>query len=125
MTTAISCFLRRILFKAVKAARFDEWSGGSYRVTTILYVMIRPSHVLGEEMFLMIRLDRTSRPASADAQVGIGYNGQLDLLRPRRAQLLRDRKSTRLNSSHQIISYAVFCLKKKKNSISHLSIVLQ
>src|SRR5258708_27060370 len=27
----------------------------------------------------------------------------------------RDRKSTRLNSSHQIISYAVFCFKKKKN----------
>src|SRR5258708_26805172 len=29
---------------------------------------------------------------------------------------LQDRKSTRLNSSHQIISYAVFCLKKKKSS---------
>src|SRR5258708_11566464 len=29
-----------------------------------------------------------------------------------------DRKSTRLNSSHQIISYAVFCLKKKKKSTS-------
>src|SRR6266705_397408 len=28
--------------------------------------------------------------------------------------LLRDRKSTRLNSSHRTISYAVFCLKKKK-----------
>src|SRR5438552_6046704 len=28
----------------------------------------------------------------------------------------RDRKSTRLNSSHQIISYAVFCLKKKKKT---------
>src|SRR5258708_21015065 len=28
--------------------------------------------------------------------------------------LMIDRKSTRLNSSHQIISYAVFCLKKKK-----------
>src|SRR5947208_12570929 len=27
---------------------------------------------------------------------------------------VQDRKSTRLNSSHQIISYAVFCLKKKK-----------
>src|SRR5438132_10895328 len=27
----------------------------------------------------------------------------------------RDRKSTRLNSSHTVISYAVFCLKKKKN----------
>src|SRR5258708_11488679 len=30
------------------------------------------------------------------------------------ATLRIDRKSTRLNSSHQIISYAVFCLKKKK-----------
>src|SRR5258708_29034633 len=30
-----------------------------------------------------------------------------------------DRKSTRLNSSHQIISYAVFCLKKKKNENNH------
>src|SRR3712207_7883841 len=31
------------------------------------------------------------------------------------AELHRDRKSTRLNSSHANISYAVFCLKKKKN----------
>src|SRR6266566_1130996 len=29
----------------------------------------------------------------------------------------RDRKSTRLNSSHLVISYAVFCLKKKKNNL--------
>src|SRR2546427_7129616 len=29
----------------------------------------------------------------------------------------RDRKSTRLNSSHSQISYAVFCLKKKKNTL--------
>src|SRR5258708_19133164 len=32
----------------------------------------------------------------------------------------RDRKSTRLNSSHQIISYAVFCLKKKRKSVQHI-----
>src|SRR5256885_8631931 len=31
---------------------------------------------------------------------------------------LRDRKSTRLNSSHLVISYAVFCLKKKKYSLT-------
>src|SRR5438034_8291312 len=31
----------------------------------------------------------------------------------------RDRKSTRLNSSHTVISYAVFCLKKKKTTITH------
>src|SRR5258708_26764014 len=36
----------------------------------------------------------------------IGFHGRLII----------DRKSTRLNSSHQIISYAVFCLKKKKTS---------
>src|SRR5207244_7472304 len=30
-----------------------------------------------------------------------------------------DRKSTRLNSSHQIISYAVFCLKKKTHDTQH------
>src|SRR2546426_5065102 len=35
----------------------------------------------------------------------------------------RDRKSTRLNSSHLVISYAVFCLKKKKkNSASTLTL---
>src|SRR5256885_12887740 len=30
-----------------------------------------------------------------------------------------DRKSTRLNSSHLVISYAVFCLKKKKKTLDH------
>src|SRR3712207_8643580 len=34
--------------------------------------------------------------------------------------LLRDRKSTRLNSSHANISYAVFCLKKKKKDYKFL-----
>src|SRR2546421_10663759 len=34
------------------------------------------------------------------------------------ATLYRDRKSTRLNSSHDQISYAVFCLKKKKKKIT-------
>src|SRR5256885_12823810 len=33
--------------------------------------------------------------------------------------IVKDRKSTRLNSSHLVISYAVFCLKKKKNNLSH------
>src|SRR3712207_7669915 len=37
-----------------------------------------------------------------------------------RRSLLADRKSTRLNSSHANISYAVFCLKKKKTTICYL-----
>src|SRR5476649_3030274 len=35
----------------------------------------------------------------------------------------RDRKSTRLNSSHTVISYAVFCLKKKKKITSRSSLI--
>src|SRR3712207_7286788 len=36
----------------------------------------------------------------------------------------RDRKSTRLNSSHANISYAVFCLKKKKKKLVYLTTLL-
>src|SRR6516164_10838107 len=39
--------------------------------------------------------------------------------RPVRRGPLSDRKSTRLNSSHSSISYAVFCLKKKKTTLFH------
>src|SRR5256885_5947268 len=51
--------------------------------------------------------------------VGIRYIAsrvmcQVSLNKPQ----LRDRKSTRLNSSHLVISYAVFCLKKKKTNVS-------
>src|SRR5258708_31113605 len=47
----------------------------------------------------------------------------LQVLRPSmrwraRCNAVGDRKSTRLNSSHQIISYAVFCLKKKKSTVT-------
>src|SRR2546426_8659722 len=36
----------------------------------------------------------------------------------------RDRKSTRLNSSHLVISYAVFCLKKKKDLAVIITIIM-
>src|SRR5689334_23910819 len=44
---------------------------------------------------------------AAAVDLSLGQRPELDGLRP-------DRKSTRLNSSHSSISYAVFCLKKKK-----------
>src|SRR5256885_12894877 len=50
-----------------------------------------------------------------DAYVSERFNVSNDEPR-KRAQ---DRKSTRLNSSHLVISYAVFCLKKKKTLISN------
>src|SRR2546430_6233405 len=44
-------------------------------------------------------------------------------LPPRLQIVLEDRKSTRLNSSHSQISYAVFCLKKKKKKITRVAYV--
>src|SRR5258708_25260447 len=55
--------------------------------------------------------------------VYIVWVGVVLMLYPLCRWFARDRKSTRLNSSHQIISYAVFCLKKKK-IISHRVSVL-
>src|SRR3712207_6920180 len=46
-------------------------------------------------------------------RIGALLADELDVERPRVAVVV-DRKSTRLNSSHANISYAVFCLKKKK-----------
>src|SRR3712207_8291824 len=53
---------------------------------------------------------------------GIGHEppvGQLDDLRQLAHRVEEDRKSTRLNSSHANISYAVFCLKKKNNKLKY------
>src|SRR2546427_5684480 len=52
-------------------------------------------------------IDRLARFRAGSHGGGVGVGG-------RRAVDHRDRKSTRLNSSHSQISYAVFCLKKKK-----------
>src|SRR2546426_7502899 len=45
-----------------------------------------------------------------------------DWLSEATVQSYLDRKSTRLNSSHLVISYAVFCLKKKKTKTNHACI---
>src|SRR5699024_4242196 len=67
-------------------------------------------------------LPGASAAASEDAQqhvagavVGVGNSevARRDLGEARMRELVRDRKSTRLNSSHGSSSYAVFCLKKK------------
>src|SRR2546421_9282821 len=54
-----------------------------------------------------------SAPVSFKRLLGGGHQGAFDSV----CITVRDRKSTRLNSSHDQISYAVFCLKKKKTKI--------
>src|SRR5436190_4940493 len=61
---------------------------------------------------------------SAGASADRDQRGRLAAGRPRAAGAAGgrgDRKSTRLNSSHTVISYAVFCLKKKKKRSNSLS----
>src|SRR5438132_10152236 len=53
---------------------------------------------------------------SAHAVYGVTHLAALCRLLPE-----RDRKSTRLNSSHTVISYAVFCLKKKIHTLSRFT----
>src|SRR3712207_7952134 len=61
---------------------------------------------------------RVEEPPSVQRQgVDAGGRPQEDHVH----RVIRDRKSTRLNSSHANISYAVFCLKKKKSTHDHLS----
>src|SRR2546422_2670277 len=70
-----------------------------------------------------LRRDRGAAPPSlSPARRNIGATGR-ELAHPadRGAGPGRDRKSTRLNSSHGYISYAVFCLKKKKKKLQRQS----
>src|SRR2546422_5656839 len=62
----------------------------------------------------LLNLDRVPAWTAATTLLLIAW--RLTTERSRARLPGRDRKSTRLNSSHGYISYAVFCLKKKKNS---------
>src|SRR2546430_9213537 len=65
--------------------------------------------------------DPADDPRAVDVAEGSQYLAQVhggDCHVPYRRSA-RDRKSTRLNSSHSQISYAVFCLKKKKHDEQH------
>src|SRR5258708_15525744 len=69
-------------------------------------VLVMPAHLQALEPPAQLR--------QLVLQIGLGVDRVLQ----------RDRKSTRLNSSHQIISYAVFCLKKKslpERPVTHCS----
>src|SRR5256885_9327090 len=58
------------------------------------------------------------RSVEQERSVRARHPGTVGQLQVADLQLPEDRKSTRLNSSHLVISYAVFCLKKKRNTPS-------
>src|SRR5690625_6993946 len=92
---------------------------------------LAPVHILKNEvfpeldsMFHISELDPSEKEAALKGDyaviIEIPENFTYDLLRN---VILEDRKSTRLNSSHVAISYAVFCLKKKKTNKTYASII--
>src|SRR5256885_3300146 len=92
------------------------------RSTLFPYTTLFRSYLQGGVSIALLR-----RPRTSAARLQHGFDSVVDAARlnpavdlqpirpdtrpPRRGQ--EDRKSTRLNSSHLVISYAVFCLKKK------------
>src|SRR2546422_7685610 len=77
-------------------------------------------------LFPYTTLFRSPRDEGADLgrQHGGAQHGLCQLEREvREPRAQRDRKSTRLNSSHGYISYAVFCLKKKKTTLLKSSVL--
>src|SRR5688572_19879467 len=94
---------------AVAKLRIDKWLWAArfYRTRSLAAAAIDAGHVQvdGERV-------KTSRAVHAGERVTVRKGGlawNVEVL---------DRKSTRLNSSHSQISYAVFCLKKKTNTTS-------
>src|SRR5688572_31573123 len=106
----------------------SPWSPNSILVffndtaTTEIYTLS-----LHDALPIWIRLEPTGPPCSRGAMPGgrtlfrLFQSGPIHrrAASPRGARQAGDRKSTRLNSSHSQISYAVFCL-KKKNTNTHL-----
>src|SRR5688572_32586273 len=87
---------------------------------TTLFRSEQSSEADAEEAFGVAGVDLGEDVArqvdAVDLPVALNGRRVLELLVVR----LEDRKSTRLNSSHSQISYAVFCLKKKKTNIKSL-----
>src|SRR2546430_7291680 len=86
------------------------------RSTLFPYTTLFRSHAALAERHLV------DVPDAAQQIVGVEDRVLADGAQSLRPQRAEDRKSTRLNSSHSQISYAVFCLKKKKKKKTQLEI---
>src|SRR5205807_10382394 len=99
----ILSFLSFIFFFYSYGAHRDLHSFPTRRSSDLRRLSERVTHqIVGDDIQCLLHV-----------AVGVHRRGALIESRKRRD---RDRKSTRLNSSHLVISYAVFCLKKKKKN---------
>src|SRR3712207_7068037 len=87
--------------------------------TTLFRSAVEPFTVEGLDVALRAVVEaRNAKPKDVFQPIRVALAGTT--ISPGIFETIADRKSTRLNSSHANISYAVFCLKKKKiNTTSH------
>src|SRR2546427_4722769 len=97
--------IRDLTVTGVQTCALPIWARGAAEVL--------PSSL---SMMFLIMVLRQTGPECASHVPGPGRAALRRGWWPRDGPRARDRKSTRLNSSHSQISYAVFCLKKKKKN---------
>src|SRR5205807_8255969 len=108
-----------------------SWHGEHRSMPVVVFFFLRLRRPPGPPLFPYTTLFRSvsRRGASLDRRRGAAVDYESKRARrsvqnPCRGRssgrtFARDRKSTRLNSSHLVISYAVFCLKKKSDTLNN------
>src|SRR5438874_9685385 len=110
MPTSTSLNLQALLKTAAARTGMDESASrvrGLSSAAQAMYVAVQASHRKNVLCFVLVPTDEDVERFACDVRFFIGA------LEGASGSALEDRKSTRLNSSHVEISYAVFCLKKK------------
>src|SRR5207249_10676564 len=99
------------------------WCSGTVVLCMILFslhravaLLVRHPVATRRSSDLAIRSGRVGEEGGVDFVGALRDRDGLEAAQDRPDRAALDRKSTRLNSSHVSISYAVFCLKKKKNN---------
>src|SRR5690625_6851358 len=90
-------------------------------ITISLMWNCKDSNEQGERKIITEDIRYEAQLSALNSHVtGLETSGKAEFLLSNDTLYVTDRKSTRLNSSHVAISYAVFCLKKKKKYISQI-----
>src|SRR2546430_8457778 len=95
--------------------RFVFWTNPSRRTLAASFAQVH-THIMAKLIALLVFVALT---------FGIFYFTTKKMPVTDSGTAPTDRKSTRLNSSHSQISYAVFCLKKKKKQLYYLHLLVQ
>src|SRR3712207_8417179 len=102
--------------------RFLYWSNLTAKGSKVRVLRSSTVHAplssFSSTFHVVCQLKMFTNTVSSSVMSGVASSGELiePSVLPK-----RDRKSTRLNSSHANISYAVFCLKKKKTKMNHFT----